>query len=118
MVFIHLDFETYHRYYNSWIETSDEPVPSDSSTATLTTTSTATSDMKTTPSTPSTQPNLHPLHQQPHNSLGIPDIVEDFAPAQVEGSIEWSVSGSRHVEQEEEESSSDEEEDVFGASFL
>jgi hypothetical protein len=88
------------RYFNSWIEVSDDPAHSESS-----------SSVSTTPrSTPKTPDKLH-------NSLDLTDNIERLAPQTVEESVEWSRSYSAIInpgwDSEEED-----EADVFGTSFL
>jgi len=104
-----------HRYINSWIETSNEPVMSDSAS-----TSTAASEISAI-NPPKIQHLINPTMHQ--NSLGLRDDIEKFAPAPiVEGSIEWSVSaeivGSHGNEEESSSEEDDDIEDVFGGSFL
>ncbi|XP_060076346.1 eIF-2-alpha kinase GCN2-like [Ylistrum balloti] len=103
-----LNHENVVRYYNSWIETSEDPAESDSSWSST-----------NTPQSPSVKAPT----QQPsaffHNTLNLTDDLEKFAPKAVpmEESIEWSVSynvGGTNMQ----ESDSEDEEDVFGASFL
>ncbi|XP_069116071.1 eIF-2-alpha kinase GCN2-like [Argopecten irradians] len=105
-----LNHENVVRYYNSWIETSEDPAESDSSSW----------NSSNTPQSPAakvlatTQPSS--FH---HNTLNITGDFENLVPKAVpaEESIEWSVSydvGGTNTQ----ESDSEDEEDVFGTSFL
>ncbi|XP_013386608.1 eIF-2-alpha kinase GCN2 isoform X2 [Lingula anatina] len=108
-----LNHENVVRYYNSWIETSNEPVQSESSLSSNSTPKTAT--ISTIPTNSSIR----------NKSLGL-GIDMDFdknVPPPLDESVEWSVSVSHEAPVESPSSSSsseDEEEDsdVFGASFM
>ncbi|XP_048732268.2 eIF-2-alpha kinase GCN2-like [Ostrea edulis] len=95
-----LNHENVVRYFNSWIEVSDDPAHSESSSSASTT-------PKSTPKTP----------DKLHNSLDMTDNIERLAPQTVEESVEWSRSYSAIInpgwDSEEED-----EADVFGTSFL
>lgn len=88
------------RYFNSWIELSDDPAHSESSSA-------LSSSPKSTPRTP----------DKMTNTLDITDNIERLAPQTVEDSVEWSQSYSAIInpgwDSEEED-----EADVFGTSFM
>lgn len=95
-----LNHENVVRYFNSWIELSDDPAHSESSSA-------LSSSPKSTPKTP----------DKMTNTLDITDNIERLAPQTVEDSVEWSQSYSAIInpgwDSEEED-----EADVFGTSFM
>ncbi|XP_061166164.1 eIF-2-alpha kinase GCN2-like [Saccostrea echinata] len=97
-----LNHENVVRYFNSWIEVSDDPAHSESSSSNSTT-------PRSTPKTP----------DKVHNSLDLTDNAERLAPETVEESVEWSRSYSAIInpgwDSEEDE---EDEADVFGTSFL
>lgn len=93
-------FLCFLRYFNSWIELSDDPAHSESSSA-------LSSSPKSTPKTP----------EKLTNTLDITDNIERLAPQTMEESVEWSRSYSAIInpgwDSEEED-----EADVFGTSFM
>ncbi|KAL3874664.1 hypothetical protein ACJMK2_037645 [Sinanodonta woodiana] len=101
-----LNHENVVRYYNSWIETSDEPAQSDTSSSGL-----------------SESPKVSdPSKQHPRkNSLDLPDDIEQLVPqfggASQDFSISYEPSGS-HMETESEEEEDDEDMELFGLSLL
>lgn len=100
-----LNHENVVRYYNSWIETSEDPALSDSSTSTSTTTT-----GKTTTTSDSSFPR---------NSLNMTDDVEKFAPQARDVSVDWSMSyNTTGVQKMDDSSDSEDEADVFGRSFF
>ena len=116
LLFFHLFFR--FRYYNSWIETSEEPAISDTSSSLL-----STSPPKSSPKSTAGMKlleNAKKEEQKLKNSLGLEeDDFENMVPARVDGSIEWSISVTNSGRKVEQESSDEEEdEDVFGTSFL
>lgn len=115
-------FTTVFRYYNSWIELSDDPACSDSS-------SSITPSSKLSPSPSSQQhqqqnkPPVHPLLPKinPKNELDMFNDIEKFAPQMAGDSSEWSIQRSFDVAAIPEDSASDSDDDfgsVFGNSFL
>ena len=102
------------RYYNSWIETSDELVESESSSYTETYTKDSMTDKNV-----GLQGNFQ------RDSLGFIDDVEKFAPqvnpSSADFSISFEPSRTRSHGFHGSDSSSDEDEeaeDVFGLSFM
>ena len=77
----------YCRYYNSWIETSEETAQSDTSTYSLDTSSSNNPPTPGNPLTPADRSSLSggTLSGSAHmkNSLGLRDDFENFAPAEV-----------------------------------
>ncbi|KAK3093827.1 hypothetical protein FSP39_020697, partial [Pinctada imbricata] len=110
-----LNHENVVRYFNSWIETSDDPAHSESS-----------SSMGTTPRSSNTDPKVKGLGHTKisdspgTDSLGFLDDVERLAPKRVEESVDWSVISydMSKVKVQESDSEEDDEADVFGTSFL
>ncbi|KAF6023266.1 hypothetical protein EB796_018423 [Bugula neritina] len=93
-----LNHENVVRYFNSWIETSEELAESDSTTDTTT----------------STSPGVRRKLEEDSCS------VERNAPGMVDRSVTWSVASSQHDSDStssDDESSSDEA-DLFGHSFM
>ncbi|CAH1791711.1 unnamed protein product [Owenia fusiformis] len=104
-----LNHENVVRYYNSWIETSDEPAFSESS-------SSGSSPTKT-PTDSSKHEAISNKMSSVRNSLGLKDDFANLPPAAE--SVDWSTSDIGNVP--DDESSSSEEEDiadVFGHSSL
>ncbi|KAL4238496.1 Eukaryotic translation initiation factor 2 alpha kinase 4 [Mactra antiquata] len=108
-----LNHENVVRYYNSWIETSDEPVESDSSSSQTDTPKNSTSEKRITSKKPST------------SLLGFNNEVDKIVPEANSDSIDFSISyepsKSLGYHGNISESSSDEDEDiedVFGLSFM
>ncbi|XP_045185726.2 eIF-2-alpha kinase GCN2-like [Mercenaria mercenaria] len=110
-----LNHENVVRYYNSWIETSDEPAESDSSSSLTETPKDSDSEKKV----------VFPCNFG-KDSLGFTDDIEKFAPQINSPSADFSISfePSRSMPHgfhgSDSDSSSDEEdpEDVFGLSFM
>lgn len=98
------------RYYNSWIETSEELAVTDTSSSML-------SLSTTNPSSTSIRPTTSIF-----NSIGLLDNIEKNAPPAVQpgdSSIEWSVDfRNDNFENSDDEDEEEDENDVFGASFL
>ncbi|XP_063427677.1 eIF-2-alpha kinase GCN2-like [Mytilus trossulus] len=106
-----LNHENVVRYYNSWIETSEDPALSDSSTSCSTTTGTGTTGKTQTTSDSSSLMK---------NSLNFTDDIEKFAPQARDVSVEWSMSYNTTGIQKIHNDSSDSEDEaeVFGTSFF
>ncbi|OWF52320.1 Eukaryotic translation initiation factor 2-alpha kinase 4 [Mizuhopecten yessoensis] len=103
-----LNHENVVRYYNSWIETTEDPAESDSSWSS-----------SNTPQSPVVKATAPQQMSFFHNTLNMTDDLEKYVPKAVpmEESIEWSVSydvGGTNAQ----ESDSEDEDDVFGTSFL
>lgn len=104
----------FFRYYNSWIETSDDPLHSDTSSS----------------CTPSSKPSSSPMtNYQPDrelipyikrkHSLDMYDDIEKLALQIPVNSAEWSLHHSFNSTEHLNSDSTDEDEDrVFGTSFL
>lgn len=110
---------TIGRYYNSWIETSNEPVPSDSSNTSLT------FERSSKPPSPPSPPSFAATLGNPLvNSIGIVDQTEALVPSALPENSSWGtsfgVSGSEQVSASSSSSSSedDDSDDEFAASFL
>ncbi|XP_064621826.1 eIF-2-alpha kinase GCN2-like isoform X2 [Lineus longissimus] len=112
-----LNHENVVRYYNSWIETSMEPVPDDSCTS-----SSSPADLIQSPPHPKAAASIR-------NSLGFLDNIENFAPTLADASGEWSISvdvpqGGAESSSSDSGSDDDDDEDddrdfaVFGREFL
>ena len=107
--------ELFFRYYNSWIETSNEPVPSDTSSITVTSGSPQKSNLLT--DTPSTDTKSLSI-KGAVNSLGLFDNVDCFSPGQAEDTVDWSADPVDNNNDESSSSNDDDDDYVFGASFL
>ena len=99
----------YFRYYNSWIENSDDLALTSSSQKT------SNSDQK--------KESLSLFHPMLQNSLGIADDIEGNVPAEVDGSVDWESHNEQNNQVSDDDDDGDDEEedddnDVFGASFL
>ena len=72
------------RYYNSWIETSEETAESDTSTSVPDTSSSRNPNTNTTNADKSSSSRITPAASlRMRNSLGLRDDLEKFAPAEV-----------------------------------
>ncbi|XP_055957482.1 eIF-2-alpha kinase GCN2-like isoform X1 [Patella vulgata] len=109
-----LNHENVVRYYNSWIETSDDPANSDTSSSAAGTSSAKTDSDKKTPSSDFTS----------RNSLGFIDNIENMAPpTKTDTSLEWTMNYSYSTSQlqkpfSESDSDSDDDNDDLRASFF
>ena len=74
-------FVCFVRYYNSWIETSDEFAQSDTS-----------SSFSSTPKTSESEKKVSLPQQFRKNSLDLTDDIEKFAPQVAEASADFSIS--------------------------
>ncbi len=72
---------SHHRYYNSWIETSEEVAESDSSTTACESSDSQFPDRSFTPVR--SRKSSPPARAQLKNSLGLSDNFENLAPAEV-----------------------------------
>ncbi|PIK44682.1 putative eukaryotic translation initiation factor 2-alpha kinase 4 [Apostichopus japonicus] len=98
-----LNHENVVRYFNSWIEVSDD---------------TATTDSESDPSISGKSPKKVDRGQD-SLSLGVVDNVEDLAPGlSAYGSASWSISAGGNPLSEESTDSLSDEEDDFGTSFM
>ncbi|KAK7506996.1 hypothetical protein BaRGS_00001847, partial [Batillaria attramentaria] len=107
-----LNHENIVRYYNSWIEISDDPAHSDSSSS---------PSSKTSNSSPQKQPAKSAVPAiKGEDSLDFLMDVEKFVPQIAGDSAEWSAHRSFEPRGEESESDfdDDDEGDVFATSFL
>ena len=77
----HMIFVYFVRYYNSWIETSDEFAQSDTS-----------SSFSSTPKTSESEKKVSLPQQFRKNSLDLTDDIEKFAPQVAEASADFSIS--------------------------
>ena len=103
------------RYYNSWIETSDEPAQSDSSSSRSQTPRNSVSEKRVS----------LPTNFATKNSLDLTDNIEKFAPpvdgASMDFSISYELSRSHGYGGDTESDSSEDEspeEDVFALCFM
>nr|WAQ68452.1 eIF-2-alpha kinase GCN2 [Haliotis discus hannai] len=106
-----LNHENVVRYYNSWIEVSEEPAQSD------------TSSSYTSKTTDSSQKKSAPSCNNEQNSFDVTDDIEREAPKAIEGSMEWSVSlafdtACQKCLASDSDDDDEDEQDVFGKSFL
>ena len=117
--YLHFDtklFSLFHRYYNSWIETSTESVSNYCSSTYISSSAISVTNIDAAAQKKSTKESQSEVLK---NSLGLVDNIEKDIPPAVEDSIEWSVSYDI-INTNDDESSDDDDDDVdvFGASFL
>ena len=81
LIYYDIIFAYFVRYYNSWIETSDEFAQSDTS-----------SSFSSTPKTSESEKKVSLPQQFRKNSLDLTDDIEKFAPQVAEASADFSIS--------------------------
>ena len=107
-----LNHENVVRYYNSWIETTNQIASNESSS-----TETATPDTEKEVDKTKGKKLLKQETTKKVDSLGFMDNIEELAPPLNE-SVEWSLSCNLGPEAADDSSSDEDEGDVFGTSFF